>query len=63
MDATSAVAVNALQTRQQISLAALKSSLDIEKQTAQLVSQVAGGAGGPQPLNSSGTGQIVNLIV
>lgn len=70
MDAAGAVAVNALQTRQDLAIASLKQSLNTDRQAAQLVADIAGGgaaasapAGGAQPLNASGRGQIVNLLV
>ena len=69
MDAAGAVAVTALQTRQDLAIASLKQSLNTDRQAAQLVAEVAGGAaaaapaGGAQPLNASGRGQIVNLLV
>lgn len=64
MDATGAVALNNLQTRQQFALKSLKTSLDQSAQAVELVENVAGGeAGGiAQPLNSFGRGQIVNIL-
>ena len=63
MDATGAVALNALQTRQQFALKSLKHSLDNAEQTVEIVENVASEAGGiAQPLNSAGRGQIVNIL-
>ena len=64
MDATGAVAVNALQTRQQFALKSLKQSLENTEQAAQIVENVAASDTGgiAQPLNASGRGQIVNIL-
>lgn len=66
-DILGALALNQAQYQQQLSIAALKQSLDAQDQVVQLVAQTAGTGGqlssGPQPLNASGTGQVVNVLV
>lgn len=65
-DVLGALALTQATFQRDLSIALLKSDLDAEAQVADLVAQVAGGgtlSSGPQPLNTEGTGQVVNVIV
>lgn len=66
-DILGALALSQAQYQQQLSIAVLKQNLDSQDQVTQFVAQVAGTesalSSGPQPLNSEGTGQVVNLLV
>lgn len=59
-DVIGALALNQAQFQQQMSIALLKQNLDSQDQVVQLVAEAAGT--GAQPLNSSGNGQIVNIL-
>lgn len=66
-DILGALALSQAQYQQQVSIAALKQDLEAQDQITQLVAQAAGTeaalSSGPQPLNSDGTGQVVNMLV
>jgi len=53
-----ALASNILQSRQQISIAAVRQSVEAERAIVQLIAQTTG----TQPLNSSGRGSNVNIL-
>ncbi len=60
-DILGAVALNQVQFQQSLAIALTKQNLDAQAQIVDLVAQAAG-TGSSQSLNSSGTGQVVNLL-
>ena len=58
--AAAVTAANTLNTKSQLGIAATKAALDSQKQVTKLVDQAI--QSGEQALNSSGRGQIVNIL-
>ena len=62
-DILSAVALQQAQFQQQLGIALLKQDFAQQEQILQIVDDAGAAAqAGAQPLNSSGTGQIVNIV-
>lgn len=60
------LALSRAQLQQQLSIALLKRNFDMESQAAQVVAETADAgvlASGGRPLNATGFGQIVNILV
>jgi hypothetical protein len=60
-DIAGVLALNQVQFQQDLAIALTKQNFDAQKAVINMVSEIAGT--GAQPLNSSGSGQVVNVNV